>query len=362
MRPRIRLALHPGSCDRVEPKAARIIIVDDADQDLRVHATTLRSKGYEVVTATSGKGALAIVETLVPDLFLIAAHMREMDGFALCERLKDDPRLINVPVIFVMPQPKPDEIDRGYEAGGVDYISKPCHLSEFLARVGAQIRMSRLLQEVARLQEVANDANPLTHLPGNNTIVSAIQRAIDAREDMTVIYADLDSFKAFNDHYGFSSGDDLLLFTAETLQTAIRVLCPEGSFLGHEGGDDFVLMVDAAHAEELGAEIIRRFTSGAAAFYSETDAKRGYIEALDRQGKPTRYPLASLSMAGVRLLSHVFSRFLEVASVCAEVKHAAKAIPGSVFFMDRRGRALPADDTNLEATLSVGGGSVAPGR
>jgi len=332
----------------VEPKAARIIIVDDAGQDLRVHATTLRGQGYEVVTATSGGGALAIVETLVPDLFLIAAHMREMDGFTLCERLKDDPRLINVPVIFVVPQPTSDEIDRGYEAGGVDYIAKPCHLSEFLARVGAQIRMYRLLQEVARLEEVAIDANPLTHLPGNNTIVSAIQRAIDAHEDMTVIYADLDNFKAFNDHYGFSNGDDLLLFTAETLQTAIRVICPEGAFLGHEGGDDFVLMVDANRAEELGADIIRRFTSGAAAFYSEVEAEQGYIEAPDRQGTPTRYPLASLSMGGVRLLSYTFDRFLEVASVCAEVKHVAKSITGSNLFMDRRGRALPADEDALE--------------
>lgn len=319
---------------------ARIVIVDDADLDLRVHAATLRNQGYEVITAASGCGALAIVETLIPDLFLVAAHMSEMDGFTLCERLKDDPRLINVPVIFVMPQPTPDEIDRGYEAGGVDYIAKPCHLSEFLARVGAQIRMSKLLQEVARLQEVAIDANALTHLPGNNTIVSTIQKAIDTRQDMTVLYADLDNFKAFNDHYGFSNGDDLLFFTAETLQTAIRMICPEGAFLGHEGGDDFVLMVDASRAEFLAADIIRRFDSGASAFYSETEAAQGYIEAHDRQGRPTQYPIVSLSLAGVRLLTHEFHRFLEVASVCAEVKHAAKAIPGSVLFMDRRGTAL----------------------
>jgi diguanylate cyclase (GGDEF)-like protein len=321
----------------VEPKSARIVVVDDADMDLRMHAVTLRAQGYEVVTATSGGGALAIVETLVPDLFLIAAHMREMDGFTLCERLKDDPRLINVPVIFVMPQPKPDDIDRGYEAGGVDYIAKPCHLSEFLSRVGAQIRMSKLLQEVERLKEVAQDSNPLTHLPGNNTIAGTIQRAVDARQDMTVIYADLDNFKAFNDHYGFSNGDDLLLFTAETLQTAIRTICPEGAFLGHEGGDDFVLMINAAYADQIGAEIIRRFDSGAAAFYNEAEADQGYIESVDRQGHPTRYPLVTISLAGVRLLSHNFSRFLEVASVCCEVKHVAKSMPGSVLFMDRRG-------------------------
>ncbi len=337
--------------------ADRIVIVDDADMDLRVHAATLRGKGYDVVTAASGIGALAIVETLVPDLFLIAAHMQEMDGFTLCERLKDDPRLINVPVIFVMPQPRPDDIDRGYAAGGADYIAKPCHLSEFLARVGAQVRMAKALQEVARLEEVAHDANPLTHLPGNNTIACTIQRAIDQREDMTVIYADLDNFKAFNDHYGFSNGDDLLLFTAETLQTAIRLICPEAAFLGHEGGDDFVMMVDAAHAEQLGADIVRRFDGGASAFYTEAEAEQGYIEAFDRQGQPTRYPLVTLSMAGVRLLTYEFHRFLEVASICAEVKHAAKSRPGSLLFMDRRGKAIPG-----EPALSIVGGSADPVR
>lgn len=344
----------------MESKFARIIIVDDADLDLRVHAATLRAQGYEVVTATSGTGALAIVETLIPDLFLIAAHMREMDGFTLCELLKDHSRLINVPVIFVMDQPTPDEIDRGYEAGGADYIAKPCHLSEFLARVGAQIRLSKLLQEIARLEEAAHDANPLTHLPGNNSIAAAIQRAIDAREDVTVIYADLDNFKAYNDHYGFSNGDDVLLYTAETLQTALRMNCPEGCFLGHEGGDDFVLVVDAAYAEQVGQDIVKRFDRGAPAFYSEEEAARGHIEAVDRQGRLACYPLVSLSMGGVRLLTHDFQRFLEVASVCAEVKKAAKAIPGSVLFMDRRGLLVGESDPAVIPPAAVQPGSTTP--
>jgi diguanylate cyclase (GGDEF)-like protein len=319
----------------------KIFIVDDREQDLRIHAATLRAHGFEVVTATNGEEALLLVEADVPDLFLIAAKMRAMDGFTLCERLKDDARLINVPVIFVTAAPTSEDIDHGYAAGGVDYISKPCHLSEFLARVRAHIRLYHLLQEVARLEDVAIDSNPLTHLPGNNTINARLQEAIDRDHDKTVLYADLDNFKAFNDHYGFSDGDDLLLFTAETLQTAIRTICHGESFLGHIGGDDFVLMVDAAEAEAVAREVIRQFDLGAPNFYSDEDRERGAITAEDRQGNVMEFPIVSLSLGGVQLRAYRFTRYLELANVCAEVKHMAKTVPGSNLFMDRRGERVP---------------------
>lgn len=316
---------------------ARIFIVDDADQDLRVHAATLRAHGFDVVTAGNGEEALLRVEADVPDLFLLAAQMQDMDGFSLCERLKEDPRLINVPVIFVTADPTYEDIDRAYAAGGVDYISKPCHLSEFLARVRIHVRQYQLLQEVARLEDIAIDANPLTHLPGNNTIMSTIQDAIDLEQDVTVLYADLDNFKSYNDYYGFSEGDDLLLFTAETLQVAIRHVCEGQGFLGHIGGDDFVLMVPSDRAEKLAGEVLRRFDLGAPAFYRDEDASRGGIESVDRSGASVFFPIVSISLGGVPLRSYDFKLYLEVANVCAETKHMAKSVPGSNLFMDRRG-------------------------
>jgi len=319
----------------------RIFVVDDAEQDLRIHAATLRAHGYEVVSASNGEEALLLVEADVPDLFLVAAKMQAMDGFTLCERLKEDARLINVPVIFVTADPSSEDIDRGYAAGGVDYIAKPCHLSEFLARVRAHIRLYHLLQEVARLEDVAIDANPLTHLPGNNSIVARIQEAIDQHLDLTVLYADLDNFKAYNDRYGFSDGDDLLLFTAETLQTAMRSRCGGDGFLGHVGGDDFVLMVASEQAEDVAAEALRQFDAGAPAFYRDEDVQRGFIAGCDRQGNAVEFPLVSLSMGGVRLRAYRFTHYLEVASICAEVKHMAKQQPGSILFMDRRGCRAP---------------------
>jgi PleD family two-component response regulator len=334
----------------LESRKSRIFIVDDEDQDLRIHAATLRAQGYEIIMASNGEEALLRVEADVPDLFLVAARMRGMDGFNLCERLKEDPRLINVPVIFVTADPTGDDIDRGYAAGGVDYISKPCHLSEFLSRVRTHIRLYQLLNEVARLQDIAIDANPLTHLPGNNTIVAQIQQAVDQKLDVTVLHADLDNFKSYNDYYGFSDGDDLLLFTAETMQTAIRTICDGDAFLGHIGGDDFLIIVRSELVEDLAAEIIQQFDIGVPAFYRDADVERGFIATTDRQGEPVWYPLVTLSMGGVRLLSYSFTHYLEVANICAEVKHMAKRVQGSNLFLDRRG--------NHEANHVIDGQSV----
>lgn len=315
---------------------AKILLVDDSLQDLRIHKATLLHHGYRVVSAGNAEEALLLAEADAPDLFLIASRMEHIDGFELCERLKQDPRLLNTPVVFITKSSSPQEIDRSFAAGGVDYIKKPCHLSEFLARVRTHIRLYRLLREVEGLREAAIDSNPLTHLPGNNTIVSRVEQAVAAQEDVCVIYADLDHFKAYNDAYGFSAGDDVLLFTAETLHTVLRVTCKDEGFLGHVGGDDFVLIVPADKAEEVGREITSRFDRGVPDFYSDEDQARGYIMALDRRSQRARMPFVSISLGGVILRKRVFTRAVEVFSVCADVKKAAKAVPGSNLFLDRR--------------------------
>jgi diguanylate cyclase (GGDEF)-like protein len=343
----------------VEEGPATILVVDDSDQDLRIHAATLRGQGYEVITACSGEEALLLVEATIPDLFLIDSRMKGMDGYALCERIKDDNQLINVPVIFVTDDPAAEDIDRAYAAGGIDYIAKPCHLSEFLARVRTHIYLYHLLLENERWREVAIDSNPLTHLPGNNTVVTTLQKAIEEKQDLCVIYVDVDHFKAYNDRYGFSAGDDLLLFTAEILVTAIRKVCAEDEgFLGHIGGDDFMLLVPQEQAVEVGTEIIRRFDSGAPNFYSDEEASHGYIEAEDRQGNRSVFPLTSISLGGVMLLNRDFEKYIEVADVCADVKHRAKKLPGSNFFMDRREGPL---DLQLDTRREAGGNMAAHG-
>ncbi|MFN2371072.1 MAG: response regulator [Candidatus Krumholzibacteriia bacterium] len=317
-------------------KSGHVLIVDGSAQDLRIHATTLKGEGYDVATATDGAGARAAVDVRVPDLLLIARRLADGDGYALCAALKRDPRLEKIPVVFITDSRKAEDIAHCYESGGVDYIVKPCPLVEFLMRVRQPIRFLQLLQEVERLGEMNIDNNPLTHLPGNNTIVQRIQQAIDGGEDVAVLYTDLDNFKAYNDAYGFNDGDDVLLFNAETLQTVLRVVCEDRGFLGHVGGDDFVMIFSADKLDKVGQEIAARFDRGVPAFYRDDDIERGYIESEDRQGNRAHFPLMTISMGAVLLKQRPFRMHVEVAEVCAEVKHKAKAITGSNLFVDRR--------------------------
>jgi diguanylate cyclase (GGDEF)-like protein len=315
---------------------AKILVVGASQQDLKIHAATLRNQGYEVWCACDAEQTLKLLEMDVPDLFLIETGHEDLDGYTLCARIKQDPRQRNIPVIFLTAGRTPEEINRGFSAGGVDFIVKPCHLSEFLSRVETHIKLHKLLVQVEQMRESDIDSNPLTRLPGNNTIVASIQDAIDTGRDVAVIYTDLDNFKSYNDAYGFSCGDDLLLFNAEVLYTALRKVCEKDSFLGHIGGDDFVMIVPAEIMHDVGAEVIRRFDEGVPSFYKDADRERGHIISMDRRGDTQNFPLMSLSLGGMVLRDYWFSRAVEVAEVCAELKHGAKEISGSNLLVDRR--------------------------
>jgi len=320
---------------------ARILVVNPSKQERQVHASTLGAQGYDMVTAVSGEEALFLLEAGFPDLFLIAADTPGLDGYALCEQIKTDPRLVNVPVIFTTHKRENDAIARSYAVGAVDYLVVPCNLSEILARVRTHIHLHNLLLEVERLREVAIDSNPLTHLPGNNTIMEVIQDSLDCGLDMGLIYTDLDNFKSYNDAYGFSAGDDVLMFTAEVLQETLQEVCGGDGFLGHIGGDDFVMMVALEDMEKVGATVVQKFDGGVPRFYTKEDRAKGGIEAQDRNGHIQNFPLVAISMGGLAIKRRKFTRYVEVATACAEVKHAAKEIRGSNLYVDKRSAGVP---------------------
>jgi diguanylate cyclase (GGDEF)-like protein len=315
---------------------AGILMVGDSLHDQKIHAVTLQNRGYDVITAGDLEETLAVLEGQTPDLILIEAHTRGQDGFAIGNRIKLQDKMANIPIIFITDGRTPEVVDRVYAAGGVDFIQKPCSLGEFLARIETQIHLHNLLIKVEQLKAIAIDSNPLTHLPGNNTIVMTIQEAIKERADVALIYTDLDNFKSYNDVYGFSAGDDVLLYNANTLQDVLRQVCGEEGFLGHIGGDDFVMMFPAGCLNEVGEKVVAAFDEGVPEFYNEVDRERGYIMAEDRTGELRKHPLVSISLAGILLRQHDFGRYVEVAAVCAELKKEAKSRLGSNLFIDRR--------------------------
>jgi len=191
--------------------------------------------------------------------------------------------------------------------------------------------------ELKRMKSKAENANPLTKLPGNIIIQEEVERRIKENEKFLLIYCDLDNFKAFNDKYGVHSGDEAIMCIAKILQEAIAKNGTNKDFVGHEGGDDFLLLISPDEAEKIAGYIMKEFDSQIAKFYSKEDIERGYIEAISRDSdKAIKYPIMTISMVGVSNLIRNITSYSQVTNIAAELKKAAKKIKKSNFLMDRR--------------------------
>lgn len=200
-------------------------------------------------------------------------------------------------------------------------------LSEKIRQMGSAVR---------DMQDTARSANPLTGLPGNVEIQKRIGKRIELEEPFCVLYADLDNFKAYNDSYGFHKGDDVILFTRDVLIRAVEESYAENAFIGHQGGDDFVVISRMDDWEAIANRCVSLFDKGIGDFYSKDDRDKKGIETLGRDGKKTWYPIGSLSVAIVSNENRRFGNIGEVAKIAAEVKKYVKSIKGSAFAIDRR--------------------------
>lgn len=189
---------------------------------------------------------------------------------------------------------------------------------------------------IDRLRLHSLDANPLTHMPGNKAIREHIQNLIKSKRHAVVIYGDLDNFKAYNDVYGFSKGDDVIHFTSDVIKKCIALDKSESAFCGHIGGDDFVFSVKENLADKVARKIAECFEEEIQQFYNDDDFARGGIYSLNRDGKNVKYPLISFSMAGVNISKNNFNHYLEVTNICSEMKKQAKKQSGSVLVMNKR--------------------------
>lgn len=305
----------------------RILVVDDEPDIRDVLRLTLEGEGYTVHEACDGQEALLQVQRVNPHLILLDFKMPRLDGVGVCQTLKKDILLQHLPVIMLTSKGEIADKVQGIDAGADDYVVKPFDPMELSARV----RM--ILRRTAR----SLDANPLTKLPGNVSILEELQARLDQGKPIAACYIDLDNFKAFNDSYGFERGDELLRATARILLITMRDLGTPEDFLGHIGGDDFVLLTIPACVEKIAKRIIADFAQTAPSLYDERDRTRGFVEAEDRDGKSRHFPLATISVAVVTNEQRTLKHVAEVAQIGAELKEWAKLHGGNRWVKDRRG-------------------------
>jgi len=210
-----------------------------------------------------------------------------------------------------------------FPTDGADEITQ---LSRALTKTRDSLRELSLLWK---------DQNPLSGLPGNLAIDRELRRRLQENIPFAVLYADLDNFKAFNDRYGFDRGNHILRFTAKILEDALKTQGENRDFLGHVGGDDFILLVNPGGTERIAKEAIRVFDAGVQTFYDEADGQAGYITTHDRQGRSARVPLTGLTVVGILIRGSHLS-VLDIGEAAAHLKAYAKRTLGSKFVMDHR--------------------------
>jgi len=187
-----------------------------------------------------------------------------------------------------------------------------------------------------KMKEKAENANPLTKLPGNNVIREEIEARIRRREKFVAIHVDLDNFKSYNDRYGIAKGDEVIKFTSHVLETAVKDKGDAGDFIGHEGGDDFFVITTPDEADGVAAQVISKFDSKIKDFYSKEDLARGYIIETDRKGELVKFPIMTISLAGVTNQHRTISSYGELTNIAVGVKHKTKLEKNSIFILDRR--------------------------
>ena len=195
-----------------------------------------------------------------------------------------------------------------------------------------------LLREITAIQvRQARHANPLTGLPGNILINETLMTYLAAEQGFAAAYVDLDNFKAFNDAYGYARGDQVIISLARLLQAQVE---SAGGFIGHIGGDDFMMLLSLNHWESVCGQILRSFEVMAPGFYDDADRLRGGIQIENRQNSVTFFPFVSVSIAVKPITETATCRALDIAAELSELKHQAKKIPGNSLFVERRGHCV----------------------
>ncbi len=193
-----------------------------------------------------------------------------------------------------------------------------------------------MTEKLIKMKELAENANPLTKLPGNIVIHEKIEKIIQDNKKFMVIYCDLDNFKAFNDKYGIAKGDEAIKMTADIFKEAVKIKGDSDDFIGHEGGDDFILLTTPDKAQDIANYITTEFDKQVRSLYNQEDLAQNCIIAHARDDSIKKFPIMTISLAGVTNGHREITSYGEVTNIAAGIKKKAKAIEGSVFVIDTR--------------------------
>ncbi|MCP3854673.1 MAG: response regulator [Actinomycetia bacterium] len=307
-------------------RPASVLIIDpNRDLGLRT-ARVAEQTQFRALVETDGLLGLGRVVEDRPDLVALALDLEGLNGFELCKAIRADARLSSTAIIFVTDHDDHESRIRALDLGADDYVVHPFNPGELAARMRSALRRTQQLRSVS----------PLTGLPGNVEIVDAVKSLIDDEMPFALVHADLDHFKAFNDHYGFLRGDRILTETASAVVDSLVTVTGVPRFAGHIGGDDFALIVPPDEVEAVCGHVIETFDAIVPSFYDGVDRDRGWVEVADRQGVVRRHRLLSISLGVASTATRSIESPAEASVIAGHLKEFAKAVEGSAWRVDQR--------------------------
>jgi diguanylate cyclase (GGDEF)-like protein len=320
-----------------ETQPSRTLLVVDDEQSLRGALEFMFTReGYKVLTAANGEEALEMARVHLPDVIILDVMMPGMDGYEVTRRLRAHYRTRHIPILLVTAKGEEDDKLEGFQGGANDYIVKPWSKRELVQRVVNHLDWATKQRAV----------NPLTGLPGGVSILAERQRRMEAGQPFAQMVLDIDFFKAFNDRYGFPRGDVAIRTVAETIT---RVVDEDGNpegFVGHVGGDDFIVLTAPNNAESLAERIKEALEAEFAKLYEEEDRQRGSVRVRNRRHEFEDFPLMSVTIALASSTDFEGLHLAQLDDALTELKTLGKGMQGSVVVSERRrrGNSAPAAD------------------
>ncbi|MDP2981379.1 MAG: diguanylate cyclase [Candidatus Omnitrophota bacterium] len=310
----------------MNPGKKKVLLAEHEAGIAEIIEYLLKAWDYDIVTIAKGSAVLDAVRREQPDIIIIDWGLPDMEGLKVSKVLKEDFLTAHIPIIVLIDKKQIRKKMLEIEQGVDDYIANPPD------PIDLEVRMELALRRTSHQLY----ANALTKLPGNKQIEKAIHSRMDEKKLFSVAYYDIDNFKSFNDKYGYMKGDSVIRHVAYIIATTVKRYGNPHDFVGHIGGDDFVVVTTPDKDRLIASESILAFNRAMHFHYSKEDRERTYIVSKDRRGNVTNMPLMSISVAIANNKHFPIKNMVELMEIITEIKGYLKTLPGSNFLVNRR--------------------------
>jgi DNA-binding response OmpR family regulator len=285
----------------------RILVVEDDFDISNMLRIYFSGQGYDVQVAPRGGDALTLTRKQLPQLIVLDIMLPDMDGYAVCRELRQTTRTSHIPIIFLTQKDERSDKIAGLELGADDYITKPFDIEEL------KLRVKNAIDRVDREKSM----DPTSQLPSSRLIEDQLRDLMKTTDTWNYVDLKINNYEAFKDAYGPIAGTEVMRFLALILGEVVDELGTPDDFVGHPGGDNFIVITYSGKAQALKDKIIERFNEEVKQHYSFIDRERGHI-VVESTGETK--PLMTMSAGMISNATQRFADIREITEMAAEAR------------------------------------------